>query len=61
MHYIMKICAEKLKLFTEVIHQLIDKWFTVVGDNILTHAISTDAMYPNKINNTLLFDFFLRG
>jgi len=47
----------KLKLFAEGSHQLVDKWFVILSDNISRHAMSVDDMGSNKINKIFFFDF----
>ena len=47
----------KLKLSTEVNHQLIDKQFAIGSDNVSGPAIPADDMCLNEIVDILLLDF----
>jgi len=50
-------CAGELELLTEAGHQLVDKWFIVVCDDIPRHTILKNDVHLDKINHVLLFDF----
>jgi len=48
----------KFELLTEASHQLVEEWFSIVGDDISRHALLVNVMCPDEVDNALLLDFF---
>jgi len=48
----------EFEFLTEASHQLVEKWFAIVGDDISRHTISVDDVCPDEIDNVFLLDFF---
>jgi len=51
----------ELELLAEAGHQLVDKQFIVVCDDMTRHTISKTDVYSDKINHVLLFNFLEGG
>jgi len=47
----------KFRLLVKAIHQLVNKGFAIIYDDIPRHTILTNDVHSDKINQILLLDF----
>ena len=52
-----RLALGKLELLRQASYEAVEKWFTVVGHDVLRYAILIDSVCCDKVNDIVLFYF----
>jgi len=50
----------EFEFLTEASHQLVEEWFSILGNDISRDTISVDDVCPDEVDNILFLNFFQR-